>query len=494
MKFFAYGVSIFLTLFTISSFAQTTSMEGGPDKITLLYLLRAGAYEPLMLELKNVTETIQQDKSREEYYWRAFDTFEIADPSIEPKLDEWIRQNPGCADAYAARAGYYMQMGWNIRGYGWAKDVSKEQWKGMREYFQKALTDAIQGLKIDPQNLYCYDVLIEIGMNTAEKGLTREIFEKALTVDPGSLEIWASYMWSLLPRWGGSHAEMQEVIKESSRYLSSNPRLKVLRGFIPFDEGWTLEGKGDYQAAIKDFTRAISFGKWQDFYYHRAFCYYDLDEYQPALVDVERALQLSPQNTDYLCLEADVMMSLGDVGEARSVMKDAVKINPTDGTVRQSVNYVSGKESNGLGHSNRGYQLYKQGNLNEAIKEFTLAISSDPQDYTSYYDRGICYRNLGKFDKAVADFRRTTQLKPDYSTAYENLGWIHMQEGKYAEAVTDNTEAIRANPLASGAYFNRAVCLFHLGKGEDALADLKRACQLGNQDACNRYNEVMGQH
>lgn len=493
MKLFAYGVCICMTLSYSFSFAQTSALAGGPDKLTLLYLLRAGAYDPLMLELKNVSETMRKDKTREGYYWQAFKAFEDPDPSIEPKLDEWIKLNPGCADAYAARAGYYMRTGWNVRGYGWAKDVAQEQWGKMAEYFRKAAKDALQGLKLDPQNLYCYDVLISIGMSIGRKDVTQQVFQKALTVDPGSLEIWVSYIWSLLPRWGGSHREMQEVVDESRQYLGVNPRLKVLGGFLPFDEGWALEDRGDYQSAIRDYSRAISFGAWQDFYYQRAMCYYNLDEYGPALVDVERALKLSPQNTDYMCLEAEAMLALGNAGEARSVMEDAVKINPADKSVQETEAYVGGKKANGLGHSIVGYDLLKQGEYYQAIKEFTLAVDSDATDYTSYYDRGICYVKLRQYIRAIADFQRVAQLRPGDSGAYEHLGWIYLQQEKYEDAILENTQAIEVNPQSSIAYFNRAVCYFRLGKKAEALADLKRSCELGYQDACKRYDEAVGQ-
>ena len=493
MKFVACGLMIIFLHPSIHICAQNSARNGAPDKLTLIYLLKSGLYEPLNQKLDNVADVLDKDKDHESYYWRAFSTFEISDPSMEANLSEWIKKFPQCSNAYAARAGYYMTVGWSIRGYGWAKDVPANQWKGMREYFLKALLDASQGLKINPRNLFCWSVLITISMHTADKFATRKFFDEALKIDPGSLEIWTSYMWSLLPRWGGTHEEMRQLADESEKYLASNQRLKVLHGYIPFDEGWTLEYNGDYESAIEKFDDALSFGDEAVFYRYRGDCYYDMKEYQEALKSYESALQLTPQDPELLRSKAQVLYTLGKLDEARLIIDEAMKINPTNDRVQQTKEFMNSNKAEAEIHSQKGRELYGERHFEDAIREYDLAISTNPDDYFSYYCRGLCNQNLGRYGEAISDYKQTITIKPGYASAYAQMASIHFQQGKYDEAISDNTEVIIAKPDDCSAYINRAFCYFRLNRIEEALSDLNHACTLGCQDACDRYNALKGQ-
>ncbi|HUI30520.1 MAG TPA: tetratricopeptide repeat protein [Candidatus Acidoferrales bacterium] len=493
MKLTGYRLTVVLILSSFCAYAQSTAPHGGPDKLTLLYLLKSGLYEPLMKKLDDVTEILEKDKTLEEYYWRAFSTFEIPDSTIEVSLNDWIRRYPECANAYAARARYYMRVGWRLRGVGWAKDVTEEQWNGMREYFKKAVLDASEGLKIDERNLACYDVFITISMHMGGKLATRNFFDAALKIDPTSLGIWVSYMKSLWPRWGGSHEEMLQLADESQKYLSLNPQLKVLRGYIPFDEGMDLEYEGDYESAIVKYNEAISFGDRAEFYDYRGDCYYSIRKYQQALEDYENAVQLSPQNSTFLRAEAGALYALGNFVQARSIIDYASKISPADENLQQTKSYLNSKSAEAHGHAKKGYDLLQAQRFEEAIQEYTLAIKADPGDYLSFYNRGICYRNLNRYDEAISDFEHTIALNSGYTSAYNNIGWIHYQQGKYEDAVSDNSRAIDSKPDDYNGYINRALCYLHLGRKQDALNDLKHACDLGCEDACDRYNQINGQ-
>jgi hypothetical protein len=77
----------------------------------------------------------------------------------------------------------------------------------------------------------CHDDLITISMHYAEKSATRTFFDEALKIDPGSVGVWVSYMWSFLPMRGGSHEEMLQLADESDKYLSFDSWLKVLHGY-----------------------------------------------------------------------------------------------------------------------------------------------------------------------------------------------------------------------------------------------------------------------
>ncbi|MDR2152972.1 MAG: tetratricopeptide repeat protein [Helicobacteraceae bacterium] len=93
----------------------------------------------------------------------------------------------------------------------------------------------------------------------------------------------------------------------------------------------------------------------------------------------------------------------------------------------------------------RGVATYEQGNLQEAIKQYTQAIKIDPNSAQAYNNRGIAYGKLGDYGKAIADFTQAIKIDPKYATAYNN----------------------------------RAVAYAFLNDLKNATKDARKACELG---------------
>ena len=58
-----------------------------------------------------------------------------------------------------------------------------------------------------------------------------------------------------------------------------------------------------------------------------------------------------------------------------------------------------------------------QGKANEALTYFSVAISRDPQNYLTLFQRGATYLSLGKNSQANDDFDRVLSIKPDFEGA-----------------------------------------------------------------------------
>ena len=59
-----------------------------------------------------------------------------------------------------------------------------------------------------------------------------------------------------------------------------------------------------------------------------------------------------------------------------------------------------------------------QGKLSEAIAAFNQAITNDPRDWQSLYNRGIAESRLGQYQAAKADFTQSIQVNPHNSWTY----------------------------------------------------------------------------
>ena len=84
-------------------------------------------------------------------------------------------------------------------------------------------------------------------------------------------------------------------------------------------------------------------------------------------------------------------------------------------------------------YGNRGNSYSSLGKLEEALKDYDLAIkkaielSGDPKDKRlAYflYNRGFAYDRAGKAKEALAEYVKTIELNPDYPDAHGNAAWI----------------------------------------------------------------------
>lgn len=62
---------------------------------------------------------------------------------------------------------------------------------------------------------------------------------------------------------------------------------------------------------------------------------------------------------------------------------------------------------------NRACELVEEGRLEEAIAEFTKALSADPRDASDYRNRGILYAKLGDIERATIDLGMARFLTVD---------------------------------------------------------------------------------
>jgi tetratricopeptide (TPR) repeat protein len=132
--------------------------------------------------------------------------------------------------------------------------------------------------------------------------------------------------------------------------------------------------------------------------------------------------------------------------------------------------------SNPEGAANiRGGSFQSQGQLNQAIAEYDIAIKIASNWYNPYISRGSTYRMQGNLDAALADLTRSIELNPNHADAYFERGQTWRDKGDSARALSDFTEAIRIDPAKAPPYFGRAMILRDQRAFADAVTNLDHA-------------------
>ncbi len=221
---------------------------------------------------------------------------------------------------------------------------------------------------------------------------------------------------------------------------------------------------GQYEKAISDYDKYIQIiNNNPDVYCDRGISLYHINKYDDAIKAFDQAIQLDPKHLRSYHFRGLSYFNLKNYDETIKDFNSAIQLKP---------DYP-------LGYYTRGLSYYYLGKYEEAIKDYTIAIKCDPKYTEAYSNRGLAYFNLRKYREAINDYDTAIQYNPQYANAYYNRALVHDQLKNYDEAIKDYTATIQFLPEFSGAYYNRALDYFVIQKFEPALKDVSKAKQLG---------------
>jgi len=130
----------------------------------------------------------------------------------------------------------------------------------------------------------------------------------------------------------------------------------------------------------------------------------------------------------------------------------------------------------------RGNNAYNDKKFKDAEIDYKSSVTTDPKSFAGNYNLGNTYYKQGNSDDATKQFMQaagTTKDPIEQSKAYYNLGNSYLKSEKYQESVDAYKMALRQNPKDEDARYNLAY----------ALAKLKAQQQKNNQQNKNQQNK-----
>ncbi len=115
----------------------------------------------------------------------------------------------------------------------------------------------------------------------------------------------------------------------------------------------------------------------------------------------------------------------------------------------------------------------------KAISDLTKAIDLDQRNYNAFFNRAVLFEDKKDFDKAIDDLTKYIQLNPremyESASGFIERGKCYVAKNSLKEAISDFTKAINAFPKDKKAYVERAIAYDKAGDREKADADRKIA-------------------
>jgi tetratricopeptide (TPR) repeat protein len=149
-------------------------------------------------------------------------------------------------------------------------------------------------------------------------------------------------------------------------------------------------------------------------------------------------------------------------------------------------------------HSDLGTMLYRQAQMEEAAKEFELALTFDTtrslrRHITLFM--GKSYESSGRLDKAISAYEEALTYDPHNWRRSRDLGGLYEQAKLYRKARDMYAQARELNPREPSLYFVTARVTRKMGLYKEAEPFLAQAKKLGHDDnAIHREKSIIFEH
>ena len=124
--------------------------------------------------------------------------------------EKWIQQSPKSQTPAAVLAAIYINIGWDIRGSGFADKVTEEGWKGFRENLNKALEILKPAENRESKDPEFYRTLLIVGRGLDKPtDWIQNAFDRGIAAKSNYQDLYKEIAEYLLPRWHGSSREVR---------------------------------------------------------------------------------------------------------------------------------------------------------------------------------------------------------------------------------------------------------------------------------------------
>lgn len=216
-----------------------------------------------------------------------------------------------------------------------------------------------------------------------------------------------------------------------------------------FDKAKELLKSENYRKAVDAFSNILKNATENKLkkicFIYRAFSYNGLNDFRNAITDLDKAIELDP----------DDLASYTDRGKTKAY------VNDLDGA-KEDFLFILTKDSTGSQAEAAFYYLgkiaYSEGVFEQSITYYDKLLVLAPKDSEAYFNRAAAKGMLMDVSGSIKDYDKAIEINPNYMEAYANRG------------------VAKINILTSNGNIQLTK-----EQTSDGCADLKKARQLGDK-------------
>jgi tetratricopeptide (TPR) repeat protein len=265
--------------------------------------------------------------------------------------------------------------------------------------------------------------------------------------------------------------------------------------------------RGDYAQALAQIDRALDINPDNSLGWNqRGLALQRLKRFDDALASYDRALSLWQDDAEALCNRGAVLYDLARFDEALASYDRAISLRPHNAEAfcyRGAALLQLKRPAEALASydsalaiqpgfvealSDRGNALVELKRFDEALVSYDQALAIQPDHAQTLCNRAVALYELKEPDEALASCDRALGLGLDSADLHHNRGNSLLALKRFDEALASLERALALHPDHAGAHTNRAIALHELMRLEEALASHERAAALQPDSAIAHSN------
>lgn len=220
--------------------------------------------------------------------------------------------------------------------------------------------------------------------------------------------------------------------------------------------GWLFEAENSFKTAVSLEPANVVYN------YSLAYLYYERKDFKKALETIEHILQISPEYTDALILQALIQAQNGKIIDAKNTLQNlSQKIQDND-----FLYYATAKIY-------KEFPLYK-----EAVDCLQKALFIKPESLEYLSELADCYCELDRYQEAKDIATKVLYLNNRFIYAHLLMAKINLKQERYTEASKIVDNVIKLDSNCAEAYRYKAMIFEAQGLKNRSIENAKIAVSL----------------
>jgi len=271
--------------------------------------------------------------------------------------------------------------------------------------------------------------------------------------------------------------------REAAELYGRSLALVTNNNYAHYRKGFAHLSLKENEQAITEFTLALDqgFKPPVEIYRIRYFIYLEQGNYDAALADIAKAMQITPNDINLTKAVGEINFARKNYPESLAAFQKAAVLAPASGDIF----YQLARVHQALGDTKAQAK---------AAEDALVKGTTFPGE--TYFLLGGASEKLKNIPAAIDAYQKALAVKPKLYQAYQRLAEIYSGEAQYPEAIAILRKALLQFSGDGRIYTDIALYYSLAGRHDDAVAAARAAIQLlpneaqGYSNLCRAYNGV----